>query len=249
MNGDLTPYLALISSEHADKPNFLAALSVALQPLADNLAVSSELPTLFDLDEAEGVQLDIIGLWVGRSRFLSVPLPNVYFSLGLAGLGFAQGAWRGPYDPTSGLVRMPDEPYRTLLKFQVQANRWDGSIDAAYAAYSVLFAGSASIQWLGSEPVSWYGAGAVTWTGAGFNLLIQDQGDMSFFLALLGDLPDIITRAMLTSGQLLLKPAGQRVTGYMFETIAGSPFFGLGADNTSVGGFGHGAWGDFQPGT
>lgn len=249
MSGDVSPYTALVTSEFQGATRFMAAVSASVQPVADNIAVADQLKTLFDLDNATGVQLDLIGLWVGRSRFLSVPLAGVYFSFGVSGLGFGQGVWKGPYDPTSGLVRMPDEPYRTLLRFQVKANRWDGSIDGAYDAYSVLFASAGSINWTGSEPVSWYGSGPVTWTGGSFNLLIQDAGDMTFFLALQGDLPDPITQAMLTSGQLVLKPAGQRVTGYMFETVAGAPFFGFGADNSSVGGFGEGAWGQLQPAT
>lgn len=246
MSGDLTRWLGLITSEHKDKPRFVAALSALLQPLADNLDALKSIPPGFDLDSAVGAQLDVVGLWVGRSRFLALPLVGVYFSFDLGGVGFDQGAWKGPFDPVSGLVALPDDSYRTLLRFQVLANRWDGTIPGAYACYSVLFSGPSSINWFGFGPVSWSGSGPVFWIGFGFGLLIQDNGDMTMLLALQGNVPDLITEALLLTGQLELRPAGVRIAGYVFETVAGAPFFGFDADTASVAGFDDAAWGDIQ---
>ncbi|MGC7970039.1 DUF2612 domain-containing protein, partial [Salmonella enterica] len=72
------------------------------------------LPFDFDLDQAIGVQLDAVGEWVGISRNITVPLAGVYFSFDIAGLGFDQGVWKGPFDPDTGLTTLDDDTYRLL---------------------------------------------------------------------------------------------------------------------------------------
>lgn len=82
MTGDVTPYLALLPSEHADKPNFVAVLTAAVQPFADQQVTLKSLPTQFDLDSAVGVQLDALGVRVNRDRYALGPLADdVYRTL------------------------------------------------------------------------------------------------------------------------------------------------------------------------
>lgn len=217
VGGDVTPYLDLVTSEHRDKLNFIDALTAILQPMADLLVTMGSMPGLFDVDVAVGDQLDKTGLWIGPTRFVSVPLSGVYFSLGPAGPGFGIGIWKGPNDPTSGLLALPDDIYRKLLFATIAANRWDGSIPQAYEIWAIVFAST------------------------GESLIIIDGGDMTMKLGIAGPVPDIVTRELFLSGLLQLKPAGVRITEYLLPTVDG-PLFGFGAETATIAGFGHGGW-------
>lgn len=217
MSGDITPYTNLVTSEHADKPNFIATLSVLVQSLADTSAALGTSATAYDLDQAVGVQLDVIGQWIGRSRQLSVPITGVYFSLDTSGLGLDQGTIQGPFDPSTGLVSLPDDSYRTLLKAKILANSWDGTIPNAYDAYALLFP---------TQP---------------FRILIQDHGDMTMTLIMVGTPLDAVTQALFTQGLLSLRPAG------VLEnfTIVNSIIFGLDIENDALSGLDVGTWATF----
>lgn len=214
-------YTAKITSEHQQSPKFLAMIAAVAEIFVQNQNLVAAFPQLFDIDYAVGVQLDRVGERVGRSRFLAVPLPNVFFSWGVEGLGWGQGVWyQKTYNPTTGLVRLDDDSYRILLYAVVAANQWDGTIGGAYKAWNTVF-----------DPI-------------GYRILIQDYGDMSMAVALLGtQLPDAVTIALFANGELTLKPAGVRVAGYVTQSVVGVPIFGWGVDNENLAGWGKGAWG------
>lgn len=225
-HADIGAYLALITDQHNQQPNYVQSVSVSVQPFADGIALLNELVEDFDLDEAIGVQLDAVGVRVGRSRYLTIPL-NVYFSWGVPHLGWGEGIWKGPFDALDGLARLPDDPYRILLRAVIVANVWDGTIPDAYRAWNdVLFANTP------------------------FRILIQDYGDETMAIALVGEAPDAITKALFTTGELDLKPAAVTLyhvlpTVYPAGASGGTPLFGWGADNDNIGGWGHGAWAAF----
>lgn len=201
--GDVTPYLDRITSKHNQQPDFIAFLTAILQPLADALALAeSALVTCFDLDTAVGVQLDMVGLWIGRTRQLSIPISNVYFTLD-TGPGCDMGILRGPFDPGTQLLNLPDAQYRTLLYATVAANHWDGTIVGAHNAYAIIFGPS------------------------GFSLLIRDFDDMSMDFILGGPIPDAVTLALFKGGYLSLKPAGVRVNRYIVSDNSAAPIFML----------------------
>ncbi|EFF9416164.1 DUF2612 domain-containing protein, partial [Escherichia coli] len=105
----MSKYTELITNYHATKPKFLAHVDLMTRPLIDVAAATRGLITAFDIDSAVGVQLDILGLWIGRSRVVSQPISGVYFSWDTDGLGYDQGVWQGPYDPDSGYMYLSDE--------------------------------------------------------------------------------------------------------------------------------------------
>jgi len=220
---DIQPYLDLVTSEHNDKPNFMATLSVLLQGAVSGRDVIASMVEKFDLDTAVGAQLDAVGEWVGQTRYLSLPITGVYFSFDTAGVGFNEGTWQGPFDPITGLTALPDDAYRTLLRAVIASNQWDGSIPEAYEAWDILFAGTGS--WI----------------------IIIDHQDMSMTFGLLGPAPDAVTFALLTGGYLALKPAGVRINNYVIPTVPNTPLFGFDSDTDSVGGFDDASWGEFIP--
>lgn len=189
MSGDIQPYLALAPSEHQTAPRFLASLSALLQPIADQIAVLESMPGLYDLDAAVGAQLDTVGLWVGLSRYVDVPITGVYFSFDTADLGFDQGVWYGPYDAGAGVQRLDDDTYSLALEVQIAANTWDGTIPGAYAALTPLL-----------EPY-------------GTTLTITDNFDMTFTMAFGGTAPPPIIKALFTGQYISLRPAGVAQSG------------------------------------
>lgn len=219
MSGDITPYTSLIASQHVDKPKFMAAVAASMQPLADMIATLNGMPAAFDLDQGVGVQLDAVGVRVGITRQLAEPLTGVYFSLDTAGLGLDQGSLLGPFDPTTGLVALPDDSYRTLLRAKIASNQWDGTVPTAYAIWNLIFA-----------PV-------------GSQILIQDNSDMTMLLALFGSLPNAVTIALFGQGLLDLKPAGVEVVARYVPTAANTPYFGLDIESAAIAGLDVGAFG------
>ena len=96
-------YLALITSEHRHRPKFEAVVAGLAGPFVEMQAMLERMRTLHDIDTATGVHLDRAGEWIGRSRYVAIPLENVYFSWGVEGLGWNEGYWKGKYDPNRGI--------------------------------------------------------------------------------------------------------------------------------------------------
>jgi len=135
----LEQYLDFITSEHQNKPKFAASLAAAVGPLADLQAFLQTVPSLFDLDNAIGVQLDATGLWIGRRRFIPQPLPNMWFSFDTPFKGFDEGFWKGPFDVGTMLDRLDDNTFRRLLRAKILSNNWDGTIPSAQFIIDTFF--------------------------------------------------------------------------------------------------------------
>jgi len=218
-----TNYLSKITWEHRDKPKYEATIRASVQPIAEITEFLRVLYEQFDLDTAIGVQLDAVGVRIGRDRYLDTPLE--YFSVAVAGLGINEGLLKGPNDPTYGQQALPDEPYRHLLYAVVMANNWNGSIPTAYDCYDFLF-------------------------GPNNSVLIQDYGNMSMAIVLYGIAPSASTIytygqtiALFTTDHLNLKPAGVKLYFLMREgdfplgiDDGGPPAFGIGITNNKIGG-------------
>lgn len=212
------PYLDLVTGEHSDKPAFISTLTAALEPIADTRSVVDAFPPAYDLDTAVGAQLDVVGEWAGRSRYLTAPLTDVYFTFDDPALGLDSGTWKGPFDPDTGLVELPDAPYRTLLRAAVASNLWNGSVPSAYAIWDALL------------------------DGLGAGIFIVDGQDMSVQMGFGGGPIDAVTMAMLRRGYFDLKPAGVKVRGYFVNSEPKTPVFGFDVQGSGLGGFDSGSW-------
>lgn len=210
-------YTSLITSEHVSKPRFAAMVAAVAQCFVDQINVMQSIPAAFDLDTAVGVQLDAVGLWAGITRQLKLPL-NVYFSLDTVNLGFDQGSWQGPFDPSAGLVSLDDATFRTLIRAKIAANSWDGTIPGAAAAYANLLNGSGSY------------------------IFIQDNMDMTMTVGISGAIPSAVLRALISGGYLHLKPEGVRVNYYFVASVNNTPLFGFDVENSYISGFDVGSW-------
>lgn len=210
-------YLELLTSSHIDKQKFKATVEAGLAPYPAIQEVLRSLPERFDIDTANGIQLDAIGIWVGRSRRVDTPLTNVYFTWGGTEMvGWGSGVWQGKYEPASGLVDLPDDAYRTLLRAKIAANNWDGTVDKACAIWDVAF-----------ESQSY--------------LLIQDMQDMKMRVGVAGKRLNAVEQALLLGNYIPLKPAGVAIEYYSITSATGK-LFAWNKDTTAMAGWGTGQW-------
>lgn len=224
----MSKYTELITNYHATKPKFFDHIDLSTRPLIDVTTATRGLVSAFDIDTAVGVQLDILGLWIGRSRIVSQPISGVYFSLDIDGLGFDQGVWQGPYDPDSGYTTLSDETYRIILKAKIAINNWDGRNDSLPPILDAALEGS------------------------GLKMQIVDNQDMTISIWVFPetDISNVSLEliAAIRQGYLTVKAAG--VWGGSIEIPAvetpseGNRFFGFDMDNEYIAGFDDGAWGE-----
>ncbi|MBP2167717.1 hypothetical protein J2125_000909 [Erwinia toletana] len=222
----MSKYTDLISNYHRGKPLFVDHLDLSTRPLTDTLTTAKSLITAFDIDEAVGVQLDILGQWIGRSRVVSQPIAGVYFSLDVDGLGYDQGVWQGPYDPDSGYTSLSDETYRVILKAKIAINNWDGSNDSLPLILDTALSGS------------------------DLRMQIVDNQDMTISVWVFpeNDISDVSLEliAAIKQGYLTVKAAGVWAGDIQTPSIEtpseGNKFFGFDMDNEYISGFDIGAW-------
>lgn len=217
--GDVTPYIDLVTSEHKDKPKFIATLTASLQPLADLLVTLGIMNGIFDLDTAVGDQLLKIGQWIGLSNIINIPITGVYFSWNIPGQGWNQAPWFSPGDARFTSVTLDDPTYRQLLRAKVLQNQWDGSIEGAYAIWDTLFAGT------------------------GLTVYIIDHGDLTITMGMTatGAPPTPTQLALFQGGYISTKPATIGILGYILPGGSGTTFaFDL--NTSSFSGFDTGTW-------
>jgi hypothetical protein len=216
--GDIgVDYSGLITSEHRDKPRFMATVEALTNPALDMQLACQDMISGFNLDVAVGKQLDIDGEWVGISRRIPIPLENVYFSWDATPLlGWDSGVWQGLFDPDSGLAELGDEDYRQLIRAKIAANAWDGTMEGAERIWGIVFAGAQTI-------------------------IVQDNQDMTMTLGFVGNPLNAVQRALLEGGYFPLKPSGVRIRFYAIPIDTG-PLFAWDADSPELQGWDTGRW-------
>ena len=90
----MSGYLGLVTSEHRNRPRFMATVAAVTDPLCGLQELLETMRAAFDVDSAVGGQLDRTGEWIGRSRHLRLELDDVYFEWGREAVGWARGSWK-----------------------------------------------------------------------------------------------------------------------------------------------------------
>lgn len=223
----MSKYTDRITNYHATKPKFFDHVDLSTRPFIDIARSMSGFISAFDIDTAVGVQLDILGLWIGCSRIVSQPISGVYFCWDTDGLGYDQGVWQGPYDPDSGYTSLSDDTYRIVLKTKIAINNWDGRNDSLPPILDAATAGS------------------------GLKMQIVDNQDMTISVWVFpeADISDVSLEliAAIKQGYLTVKAAGVRAGDIQTPSVEtpseGNRFFGFDMDNDYITGFDAGAWG------
>lgn len=222
----MSKYTELITNYHAVRPLFGQHVDLSTRPLTDVSTALSSLLNAFDIDTAVGNQLDILGLWIGRSRYVAVPISGIYFAWDTEGLGYDQGVWQGPYDPDTGYTALSDETYRVILKAKIAINNWNGQNDTLPPILDAALAGS------------------------GIRMQIVDMQDMTIGVWVFPEVDisqvSLELIAAIRQGYLTVKAAGVWAGSIEIPSIEtpseGNRFFGFDMDNEYIAGFNTGAW-------
>lgn len=99
----MSRYTDRITNYHAGKPKFFAHVDLSTRPLSDVSDAMSRLIPDFDIDTAVGVQLDVVGEWVGRSRRVATPVTGIYFRGTPSGLAGTRGSGKAHMTQTTVL--------------------------------------------------------------------------------------------------------------------------------------------------
>lgn len=251
MSKTIDVYTGRITPYQSQFPNFVATVSGTLQPVVDVAATIESLPAAFDLDEAIGAQLDVVGMWIGRSRDVPLPIPGTDFTWSDPNRGWGRGIWKGPYSQAYGITKLDDVIYRRLLYAKILANSWDGTVGGAQAILDTFFVDPATYVFIvdAADDISppngfaWgipgRGWGQSSWlSDQNPNLLVNCQ--MTIVVA--GTIPAPVYLGLLAQNALTIKPGGVTVK-YLVTSVSGSPVFGFGITNQYIAGWGEGAWG------
>lgn len=130
-----TDYLTVARSRYTqqfkDKPIFDAYVKIVMQEIAELQTAFKDLKQLRDLDNAVGVQLDVIGDIVGQPRVLvdytlfpyfgfdGAPLAKTFGTTADAGLG---GYFKSVSDVNGSSFEVDDDTYRFLIRARIAAN-------------------------------------------------------------------------------------------------------------------------------
>ena len=115
-------YLDLITSQHRGRERFMRVVETLLRPSDDIFEAAIYLDDEYDLDNATGVQEDVLGEFVGVQRTL-------------------------PYQPDKWISPVLDnEAYRNLLRAQIAKNQWKGGIYDIKELWNSLFGNGIIIQ-------------------------------------------------------------------------------------------------------
>lgn len=191
-------YLTLITSEHVDRPRFLATVDLSVSPFVAMQDLLRSIPEAYDIDHAVGVQLDAVGLWIGRTRKVYIPVVGVFFEWDGATVatGWDVGLWLGTGEPSDVVTVLTDDQFRQVLRGKIEANKWKGDREGQYRIIDTSFGKSGTTR------------------------IVDNQDMTQTILVNLGALSSL-QRGMLESGYIPIKPAG---VGQNFEEYFVPPF-------------------------
>lgn len=127
MAADENSYTGLIAGAHQGKERFTEWIYQLTQPLVEAQKTLNDGYKIFDLDLAEGEQLDALGVRIGVTRKLKIKIADVFFAFDdVDGKGFDLGIWQTPRDDKVGITVLSDGVYRQVLKAKVAMNQYPG---------------------------------------------------------------------------------------------------------------------------
>ena len=198
-------YTSLITSQHADKPKFVAMVQAVAGGFGDITAAIQSLPAAFDLDAAIGAQLDVVGQWVGQSRVVPGVLTLGYFGFSdnVAAVRFGEegkpsigGRFYEESEPVTSTAVLADPEYRTILKAKIIRNHYDGTTEEIESALQFIFNAPGSVR---------------------------DNGTMSIDLVIGAPLSPV-EQSLLTNFDLLPRPAGVKIGSIIYTDLAAQAF-------------------------
>lgn len=147
--------LSRIALQYYESAKFRAYITALLQHSIEIEALFQKMALQVDIDIAEGVNLDVIGIIVGRSRIIPLAIPVGFFGFldqpgvlpygeeGVLGVG---GRFRDESESAFASSVLADPEYRLLLKAKIIKNHSKGYAEDALAGLSMLFGVTAAVS-------------------------------------------------------------------------------------------------------
>lgn len=108
-------YLNQVTSQYQSSPKFMAWIKHHIDTLDGAKEILKNFNFYYDIDEAVGKQLDVLGETVGRKRQLN-------------------------FQPLNGSSPiLDDETYRLVIKAKIAMNMWDGLLESMYDIWDNIF--------------------------------------------------------------------------------------------------------------
>ena len=121
-------YTELIAGAHRERPRFTEWVYQLTKPVLEARLGLADMINRYDVDLAEGKQLDAIGVRVGVNRRLRLRISDVFFAFDdVGGVGFDLGVWKTPRDDAYGVTELSDNVYRMLIKAKIALNQYRGT--------------------------------------------------------------------------------------------------------------------------
>ena len=126
---DTEDYALLISERNYERTKYMELVRSLIKPGINLNELMDSIDMVFALDNAAGVQLDIIGMIVGASRELN-------------------------YSPTTGSRIMDDDEFRLVIKLTIAQNTWDGTLGSLSKIYGGIFGDSVRLQYQDNQDMT-----------------------------------------------------------------------------------------------
>lgn len=190
-------YAELIPSANNRAPKFTAMVEAVAGAWGGVFDALQALPPAFDLDAAEGAQLDAVGLWVGQSRLIENVLTIPFF--GFDGVPNSQpfgeegnlavgGRFYDEGEPAAATSVLADPEYRTLIRARIVRNNAQGTTADFVRALDFLFT---------------------------TECLVDDPGTMAIGVSI-GRPLTLVEQAIVSGLDILPRPAGVRIAWVIF---------------------------------
>lgn len=178
---DKRSYTNLPTTENITKPKFMGFLEAILENLINLGTTIESIETAFDVQNASGNQLDVVGELVGLQRLL-------------------------PYVPATGTRLMDDDEYRLALQMKIARNEWDGTNGSAIEILQKYLTGDISVSYIDGQDstVEYKIVGAISTRQAEIlnatGLLLVPSGTSSVVTTDLGNIYVNISSGMCVTG-------------------------------------------------
>ncbi len=180
-------------TQYRESAKFQAFIRATLAQMNELESLAWSVLDQLDVDQAEGINLDVLGELVGVSRYVPESLQLAFFGFadtpGAAGFGESGRADLGARfieagEPATGTSYLGDPEFRLLIRARVAKNHARGTVSDAYGSLAYLFGGVPSV--------------------------IEDSGRMAFGVSI-GRPLTLIERQMIRRFDLLPRPAGVEI--------------------------------------
>ncbi len=216
-----------VALQYQESPKFLDYLRALLQVPNEQEALLQKVALQTDIDEAEGVNLDVLGDIVGASRIVPYSSALQFFgfqgqpgalTFGEEGFPAIGGRFREEFETDFTTSTLDDVAYRVLIRAKIVKNHSKGTNEDVLRGLAYLF-------------------------GPGVPVAVGDHGGMAIQIAVGRELT-FLEQAMIINLDILPRPAGVRISQrvsyditnfFGFSDQAGALTFGE-EDDPAVGG-------------